>query len=373
MSAAHSLVALWRPGSGLAQDRVGHQEGASLPRFGRGEDREQGTHRCALHGELQGGADAVPRVVAVVAGDRVGPGWSGHRPRDVGVHLGVVLSGAQRVDDPGPVSGCEPGPGGQRQLGAGEPLHAGHAHPSAQLGLDLAEHAVDHPGASLEAAAGLLGLLAEPPLRDDDGHERLGAHAGPGEGLLQLVVDLTHARRPIRAAVTRQPLVPFRTVLGDGADQEQDLVDQLGLRRHVEQFAQASALASPVLELLEPDAGVHEGRGHGPCPRAVVLDDRDAREGYPVRWAVVNLDGMERAGQVYLVEGVGLPPSGLGPEPGPPGESARGEGQRGRHPAERGPAPDGGHGDQGDRRPERQEQPGGDPRPGLNGPEHRHR
>ena len=63
------------------------------------------------------------------------------------------------------------------------------------------------------------------------------------------------------------------------------------------------------------------GRGHSPRLRAVVLDDRDPRQGVSLRWPVVDLDALEYAGQVSLPELVGLAGRGPAGEPCPPGEA----------------------------------------------------
>ena len=75
------------------------------------------------------------------------------------------------------------------ELGRGQPLHRGHPDRAAQLGVALGHQRVQDPGAALEPAAGLLRGPAEAGLGHDEGDERLGAHATPGQRRLELVVD----------------------------------------------------------------------------------------------------------------------------------------------------------------------------------------
>ena len=65
----------------------------------------------------------------------------------------------------GPVAGGEAGAAGQRQLRGGEPGRPASWPSAAQLGLDLAHQPVQHPGAAVEAAAGLLGVRGRSGLR----------------------------------------------------------------------------------------------------------------------------------------------------------------------------------------------------------------
>src|SRR5680860_1500326 len=99
---------------------------------------------------------------------------------------------------------------------------------SPQLGLDLAHEPVQDPGTARQSAAAFLGLTPNPVLWYDDRHERLGADRGARQSRLELVVDLSGQRRPVRALVAAHPQVPLGPVLGHGADGEQDLVDELG-------------------------------------------------------------------------------------------------------------------------------------------------
>ena len=188
--------------------------------------------------------------------------------------------------------------------------------------------AVEDAGPALEAAAGSLAALPSRPSGTTTVTKASVRTLARVERLLQLVVDLAGPRRTAGPAVPGQPLVPFGAVLGDGAHQEQDLVDQLGPGGHVQQLAQPPALPLPFLDLAQPDARVDDGRGHRPGSGAVVLDDRDPGERGPVRWPVVDLHGLQRPGQVGLLQGVHLPSGRLGTKAGPPRQAAGGEGQQ---------------------------------------------
>ncbi len=68
-------------------------------------------------------------------------------------------------------------------------VDAGHPERPVQQGLHLAGQGGQDPGAAVEAAAGLLAGFGQAGLGHDEGEERLGAHAGPGQVGLQVVVD----------------------------------------------------------------------------------------------------------------------------------------------------------------------------------------
>ena len=184
---------------GLRHDRVGDQERPPLAGLARSQDRSQRPHHRAPVRELDGGADRVPRVVAVVPHGGVRARGPGHRPGHVGVDPGVGRALCQRLDDPGPVPGGEPGTARHRELGASQPPHRRHPQRAHQVGLDLTHEQVDLPAAALQAATGLLRGPGDPGLRHHDRHERLGAHRRLGEAVGQVGVDLLGQRRALPA------------------------------------------------------------------------------------------------------------------------------------------------------------------------------
>ena len=130
----------------------------------------------------------------------------------------------------------------QAQVGPTPDDRRGHPDRPAQLGVALARQRVQDPGAALDPAPGLLRGFAEAGLGHDEGEERLGAHERPGQRGLQVVVDDPGQGGGVGSAVPGDPLVAFGAVLGDGAHQEQDLVDELGAGGEVEQLGQGGAV-----------------------------------------------------------------------------------------------------------------------------------
>ncbi len=80
------------------------------------------------------------------------------------------------------------------------------------------------------------------------------------------------------AAVAAEPQVAFGAVFGDGADQQEDFVDEFGAGAHVEQVGQAGAEPGSFARVGQADAGVGDRGGDGPGAGGGVLDDRHPGE-----------------------------------------------------------------------------------------------
>ncbi|NMM25487.1 MAG: hypothetical protein HHJ11_18790 [Phycicoccus sp.] len=214
--------------------------------------------------------------MAVVPGDNVGARRARHRPRDIRGDVLAVCRSEERVDDPGAVTGGEPGAARHGELGARQPGHGYRAEAALELGLDLGHEPVHDLGAPLDPTAGFSCRLSDPGLGHDDRHERLGADRRLRQDTLQVVVDRPRLHRAVGAAVPADPLVALGAVLGDGAHQQQNLVDQLRAPGLVDEVGQALGHPRAVVGPAHADAGVDDRRRRRPGARDVVLD-----QGYP--------------------------------------------------------------------------------------------
>jgi hypothetical protein len=77
-------------------------------------------------------------------------------------------------------------------------------------------------GPAVDPAAGLLGLLGDPGLGHDDGHERLVPHRGLGHQLFELRVDRQRQVRRVSPEVGVLPGGPLGSVIRDGADLQRE-------------------------------------------------------------------------------------------------------------------------------------------------------
>jgi hypothetical protein len=114
------------------------------------------------------------------------------------------------------------------------------------------------------------------------------------------------------AAVPGDPLVAFGAVVGDGADHDDDLVDELGAGRGLEQRGQPVAVPVALGGPAIPMPGWTAACGDRPGPGGVVLDERDPALVGPGRGCVVDLHPGQDPGQVGNVQVVGGPAGGAG-------------------------------------------------------------
>ncbi len=191
MSAAHSLLADCRFAARRGEDRVGDQDAAPLPGLRGGEHRCQGPDDGALDGQLRRWQRSSSTRRGCSAGGRGRPRTGRPSPTARRAFTpGSVRGGGQGVDDPGPVAGGEPGAAGGGELGGGQPGHAGHPERRRAAGPRTSPvRAVRTRARPSRPPPASLAGFGQAGLGDDEGDERLGAHARPGQVGLQVVVD----------------------------------------------------------------------------------------------------------------------------------------------------------------------------------------
>ena len=167
------------------------------------------------------------------------------------------------------------------------------------------------------------------------------------------------------------PQVAFGAVIGDSSDEDQEFVDEFGTGAHVEEVSEPGALPGPRGRVGEPDAGVGDRAGDRPGAGRLVLDDGGAGEGGSLRWAVVDGDAGEDAGQVSLGEVLGATGRGVGAEPRPAAQGADRVLAGGQQPAGGGTAANRNDHKDGEERPDEREGANQRPLLSVDRPEHR--